>query len=52
MTDPMTMQTFTVMYEERGARSWEYLEGADRSHVRRVFARLHPKARILVVREN
>lgn len=53
MTEPMThTQTFTVMYEERGARSWDFVEGQDRMQVRRVFRHFHPKARILVVREN
>jgi hypothetical protein len=47
---PMT--TFTIQFCEQGATSWDYLEGVDRAQVRRVFARLHPKARILVVREN
>jgi hypothetical protein len=47
-----TTQTFTIQFREQGAISWDYVDGHDRAQVRRVFARLHPKARILVVREN
>lgn len=51
MTGP-TLTTFTLQYREQGAISWDYIDAIDRAHARRVFARLHPKARILSAREN
>ncbi len=46
------LTTFTVQYRESGQTTEEYIDGVNRVHVRRVFKRTHPKARILVVREN
>lgn len=49
---PMAMTTFTVQYRESNTITWDYLDAYSRADARRVFRRLHPKAQILVVREN
>lgn len=48
----MTTKTWTVQYCEGGANSWDYVDAQTRGGARFVFARFHPKARILAVREN
>lgn len=48
----LLMTTFTVQYVEDNQTTYDYLDARNRAELRRVFFRLHPKARILVVREN
>lgn len=52
MFAPLLMTTFTIQYVENGMTTYDYLDARNRGELRRVFHRLHPKARILCVREN
>lgn len=48
----LAFTTFTIQFVEDGHMTYDYLDARNRAELRRVFHRLHPKARILVVREN